>query len=52
LTHFVEYVVGSNKAVSACKAHVEIPKDERFTMREGKKGERPVGHKTPKYATR
>ena len=50
LTHFIECVVGSNKAVSACKAHVEIPKVEGFTMRVGRKGERPPGHKTPRVS--
>ena len=34
---FIEYVVARNKVVSARKAHVEIPKVERFRMGEGKK---------------
>ena len=29
---FIEYVVARNKVVSARKAHVEIPKVERFRM--------------------
>ena len=37
---FIEYVVARNKVVSARKAHVEMPKVERFKMGEGRKEER------------
>ena len=59
-THVIKCVVGSNKVVSAQEAHVEIPKVERFRMREGRKGERlasacqrpkngPIMPRTPKH---
>ena len=38
---FIEYVVGSNKLASARKAHVEMPKVERF--RRGKEGKESAG---------
>ena len=47
-THVIECVVGSNKVVSAHEAHVEIPKVERFRMREGRKGERLASAWRPK----
>ena len=33
---FIEYVVARNKVVSARKAHVQMPKVERFRWKEGK----------------
>jgi len=44
---FIECVVVRNKVVSSRKAHVEIPKVERFRMREGSKGVHPGDQKTP-----
>ena len=44
-THVIECV--GNQVVSARKAHVEIPKVERFRMRRA-----PEGQKTPNYAMR
>ena len=44
---FVECVVASNKVASARKAHVEMPKVERFRMREGRKGEHPEAKRPP-----
>ena len=46
-THVIEYVVGSNQVVSARKAHVEIPKVERFRMMEGRKGEHLKARRPP-----
>ena len=37
---------------NARSAHVEIPKVEKFRMREGRKGEAPGGQETPNYAMR
>ena len=48
IVNFIESAVVSYKVVSARKTHVEMPKVERFRMREGRKGER----LTPNYATR
>ena len=49
-THVIECVVASNKVVSACEAHPEIPTE---VQDEGRKERRaPGGQKTPNYATR